>query len=444
MGHVDLTHPILGLLLACIGLVVQRRDRARTSRLYALSLYVGCVCLFFWPAQNSSLFDNAIHLPGFGRLITDLTATASVMLQFAFITTLADRWLAWRKGAVAVYVIGMIVLSGLWTYLHAAFGSSLAYLLYPGYAASPPAILIWNIVVGAAITYVSILGVFGYAYAVVTMPPYRLPRATTSVGVVVYSITTIYGLLVLGQLVASKTGLDPTGSGVLRFTGPIVLICVVFTLASTGYIVFGRSVATRTRAWFSLTHKQQAIDHALADLLNALATASDMRSFLGKYADRGFIQAVDVHCKAQGVSSYRCKCAREAARIILPLIGAPARTTNAVDIEEEPDESDEGPPDAEAGYQALLADLSRHVQEDVSFIADSNRIAVLVILDLRGTVIPDDRVPEIELRREPEGWRREVAKLIIEIVHARANKLADDVSGTNPGKPATDMMEPVR
>src|SRR5437016_3383693 len=68
--------------------------------------------------------------------------------------------------------------------------------------------------------------------------------------------------------------------------------------------------------------------------------------------------------------------------------------------------------------EALLADLSRHIEEDLCFFADAYRVARLVLLALRGVVWPEERLPELERRREPPGWRREVAALIVAVVHA--------------------------
>lgn len=444
MAPVEITHPVLGLMLGCTGLVIQHRDRSLPGRLYAASLYVGCVCLFLWPAANSRALDEVTNLAGLGRFVTDFTATACVILQFAFITTLSDQWVLWRRRAIAAYIPLMLLLIVLWGFLRASYGANLERLLYPGYAIHPPAVLLWNVLVGVAITYVSVLGVFGYAYAVATMPCQRYPRAVTGVGVIVYTETTIYGLLVLGQLAASASGVDRTGQYVVRFTAPLVIVCVIISIVTTGYLIIGQALVAYVREWFSLTRKQRAINRALADVLNALATASDMRAFLGTYEARGFVRAVDEHCKAHHIPTYRRRCAREATRIVLPLIGTPRGAADAADIEDAQDNSDD-PRFAGTDDQALLVGLSRRAQEDVYFIGDSNRIATLVILDLRGSVIASDHIPEMEPRREPNGWRREVAALIVEVVHARAHTLmADRLEPSRSMQLGRDAMETIQ
>jgi len=145
---------------------------------------------------------------------------------------------------------------------------------------------------------------------------------------------------------------------------------------------------------------------------------------LDKYADGDVIDAVDMHLKAHGILPYPRKSGRQALRYLV------LNRANAVrplyDEERHAHEDEDDPGLAGLDDEGLLADLSRREQEHLFLHADAARIAGLVILMQRGELLVGGRLSELEPRwRDSDGWRREVAALIVEVlrVRARAKKL---------------------
>lgn len=404
-----MVHVVLGIALLIYGLIVLRRDRSRAGQLYGWSYIAGWISLTLWPADNSAVLDTLTRTPGLGRLLNDACAILSVVLQFAFISTLAGVWPRWRQLAMVVSCVLLALLVPLWFVVRLTVTRDFPQLFYRGYYAQPSTLLAWNVLVGFAIAHSCSLSFIGYVRALGAMRT-RFTRATTLAAVVVYAAATVYGVLVMAQLAADRAGYGPTG--VLHYTGPIVLGCVVATLSSTGVVMFGRKVWAYTRQWFSLTRKQMVLKRLLKDTINANVLLSDQRVYLERRADHALVRTVDDQCRTHGITSYQRKVARQAVRLVilegdLPRPAASAGNMAAGEETTEPD------------YQALLADLSRRIEEDLHFLADAYRVARLVMLDLRDQGLHDDTRPELAPRREPRGWRHDVARLIVAVVRTR-------------------------
>jgi len=428
---------LLSLAFLTVGVVILRRNSRReaSTLFHGLSYIVGAISIVLWPESHGHVFDAATRTPGLGRLLNDVNATLAAMLQFAFITTLAGAWSRRRAIAAAVYGGALILFVALWLALRLTLGSALGHLLYAGYAADSLAVRAWDTVVGLTILYVCILAFIGYARASGKIRN-RYPRVTTVVGYGVWGTFTLYGLLVVAQLAAAWLGRGDIG--IKRFLGPIVVVCVAVALAQTVITLFGPRLSHQGcrwvaygRQWFSLTEKQtrinrgiERLEQLLIDNANAASVAIDQRVHLDKYADGDVIDAVDMHLKAHGILPYPRKSGRQALRYLV------LNRANAVrplyDEERHAHEDEDDPGLAGLDDEGLLADLSRREQEHLFLHADAARIAGLVILMQRGELLVGGRLSELEPRwRDSDGWRREVAALIVEVlrVRARAKKL---------------------
>jgi len=424
-------YTLLSLGLLALGLTSLYRDHSHERGALAggLSYLVGAITVMLWPTNHSAIFDAATHAPGLGRLVNDMCATLSVMLQFIFITSLSKAWYRWRRIAVVVYVALLVGFVELWFPIYGAPGHALARDLYAGYASGPLLVRVWNTIVGLTIPYTCVLAFIGFNQANGRIHN-RYPRFTTAAGTTTYGLATVYGSLVVAQLGAAWLGRGDIG--IKRFLGPIVVLCLVLILVDTGFVLFGPRILRRLqrgcayiRQWFSLTEKQaqinrgiERLEQLLVDNTNAAGVASDQRVHLDKYADAAVIDAVDVHLKAHGIAAYERKAGRQAVRY---LVLNRANAVRPLYDDERPvgeDEDDSGL--AGLDDEGLLVDLSRREQEHLYVHADAARIAGLIILMQRGETLVSGRLTELEPRQEAEGWRREVAALIVEVLRAHA------------------------
>ena len=420
----------LGLLMAGIIIVRRKNKGAPRTTLNGLGYIVGAISIMVWPASHSAVIDAVSRTPGLGRLFNDICATLAAMLQFGFITNLATAWSRWRKIAVVVYIALLTLFAGIWLALHVALGQDLGRFLYAGYATDSLPVRIWNTVVGLTIVYVCVLAFIGYTRANGKIHN-RYPRLTTAVGASVWATFTLYGVLINVQLAAVWLGRGDIG--IKRFLGPIVVVCVAVALIQTAIILFGsrlsrqgRRWVTYVRLWFSLTEKRAQVNHGverleqlLIDNTNAACVANDQRANLDKYADAEVIDAVDVHLEAHGIPPYQRKAGRQAVRYLI------VHRANAVrplyDENKHANNDEDDPGLAGVDDEGLLADLSRHEIEHLYVHADAARIGGLVILMQRGEMLVGGRLSELEPRwRDSDGWRREVAALIVEVLRARA------------------------
>jgi len=399
----------LGLALLIYGVVVLHRDHSQAGRLSGLSYVAGWASLSLWYAPNSAIVDALVHVPGIGRLLNDICATGSVILQFAFISTLAGSWPKWRTYALGVYGVLLTLIVLLWCIVRVTITHNISQLLYHGYYVHPLALFIWNLLVGVTISYTCSLSFIGYMHALPVQRT-RFTRVTTRVVSAVYALAAVYGLLIVMQLMADWGGFGHLS--ILRYTGAIVLICVVTTLVSTGAVIFGQASWRYLRQWFSLSYKEAVLSQLLQDTINANVLVSDQRVYLERPAARRLVRALKRHLRTQHVSGYQCKVGCQAVRLVI-LGDSTLRL----------DSTDEGRDDAleteKAADQDLLIDLSRRIEEDLFSAADSYRVARLVILALRGEdVLPQDLVPDLDYRFEPPGWRRTLARQIVAVIHA--------------------------
>jgi len=323
-------YTLLSLALLAAGVVILRRNsRRETSTVFnGLGYLVGAVSVMLWPEAHSHIFDAATRTPGFGRLFNDVCATLVAIFQFAFITSLAKAWSRWRRIAVSVYGALLALFSGLWSMLHLTQGRGLGHLMYAGYATESPLVRVWNTIVGLTILYVCVLATIGYMRANGKIRN-RYPRVTTAVGSAVWATFTLYGGLVVAQLVAAWLGRGDIG--IRRFLGPIVVVSVAVALVQTVVVLFGPELTRHGRRWVeygrqwvSLTEKQarvnrgiERLEQLLIDNTNAAGVAIDQRAHLDKYADATVIDAVDAHLEAHGISHYQRKAGRQAVRYLI-------------------------------------------------------------------------------------------------------------------------------
>jgi len=425
-------YTLLSLALLAAGVVILRRNsRRETSTVFnGLGYLVGAVSVMLWPEAHSHIFDAATRTPGFGRLLNDVCATLVAIFQFAFITSLAKAWSRWRRIAVGVYGALLALFSGLWSMLHLTQGRGLGHLMYAGYATESPLVRVWNTIVGLTILYVCVLATIGYMRANGKIRN-RYPRVTTAVGSAVWATFTLYGGLVVAQLAAAWLGRGDIG--IRRFLGPIVVVSVAVALVQTVVVLFGPELTRHGRRWVeygrqwvSLTEKQarvnrgiERLEQLLIDNTNAAGVAIDQRAHLDKYADATVIDAVDAHLEAHGISHYQRKAGRQAVRYLILNRANAARPL--YDEERHATEDEDDPGLAGPDDEGLLVDLSRREQEHLYLHADAARIAGLVILMQRGELLVGGRLSELEPRwRASDGWRREVAALIVEVLRARA------------------------
>jgi len=425
-------YTLLSLGLLVVGVIILGRKNKGTTRttLNGLGYIVGAISIMLWPESHSAVVDAASQTPGLGRLLNDICATLSAMLQFGFITSLATAWSRWRKIAVVVYVALLILFAGMWFALRFALGQDLGRFLYAGYATDSLPVRIWNTVVGLTILYVCVLAFIGYTWTNGKIHN-RYPRLTTAVGSTVWATFTLYGALIDVQLAAVWLGRGDIG--IKRFLGPIVVASVLLTLVNTAIILFGPRLLRQARRWvahghlwFSLTAKQaqincgvERLEQLLIDNTNAACVANDQRADLDKYVDAEVIDAVDVHLEAHGIPPYQRKAGRQAVRYLI------LNRANAVrplyDENKHTNQDEDDPGLAGTDDEGLLADLSRREMEHLYVHADAARIGGLVILMQRGEMLVGGRLSELEPRwRDSDGWRHEVAALIVEVLRARA------------------------
>jgi len=352
------------------------------------------------------------------------------LFQFAFITSLAKAWSRWRRIAVGVYGALLALFSGLWLTLQLTSGQGLGHLMYAGYATDSPLMRVWNTIVGLTILYVCGLVTIGYMRANGKIRN-RYPRVTTAVGSAVWATFTLCGSLVVAQLAAVWLGRGDIG--IRTFLGPIVVISITVALVQTVVVLFGPELTRHGRRWvaygcqwISLTEKQarvnrgiERLEQLLIDNTNAAGVAIDQRAHLDKYADATVIDAVDAHLEVHGISRYQRKAGRQAVRYLILNRANAARPL--YDEERQAAEDEDDPGLAGPDDEGLLVDLSRREQEHLYLYADAARIAGVVILMQRGEMRVGGRLSELEPRwRASDGWRRDVAALIIAILRARA------------------------
>lgn len=427
-----MTYLVLSTALCIIGVTSLSRDRSLANGSLAIgaSFIVGALSVILWPAASSLAFDTATHIAGLGRLVNDLCATLAVVLQFIFITSLAKDWCRWRRIALAVYGSAAALFVVLWIVLHGTVGRDLARVLYAGYAAGPFPVRVWNTIVAATILSVCVPTFVGYLRARGRIRN-RYPQLTVLAGMTTYAIASLYGALIIAQVIVSWLGGGDIG--IRRYLGPIVVVCLVAVVGNGGFVLFARRLGTsmhrgadHIRRWLSLTEKQTRINRSITrleqlldDNIAAASVAIDQRVYLDEYADGALIDAADEHLQAYGIAPYRRKVARQALRYLV------LNRANAARALHEDNVLTEDGDDPILDDDALLADLARQEQVHIALFADAAHLASLVILLQRGEDLVRGRLSELAPHRDLDGWRREVAALIVDVLRAHERNTSE-------------------
>ncbi len=288
-----------GVMMFGFGLRALRHLHTLEVACYALGLISGGVCIALWSPENAVYLDHLTHIAGIGRLLTYACGATSMFAQYVMITELSDQWSFWRR--IMALAGGTIValLFPLWSIARDAVGRGGEHLFYEGYFSRPPALLTWNIAAGGAIFFVDALILYALWTVPLEVPGRRVQRLVHGDRYVQphsflpYAIGALYGLLQVGQIVASKIGVDESSlfliSNWLFVGGAVMAVAFVATIVTT---VVGQGV------WqFSSHRMERDILEGQADIALLRVTVFDLIVHLRHSVDPNLLHALKTRCQ---------------------------------------------------------------------------------------------------------------------------------------------------
>ncbi len=288
-----------GVIMFGLGLRALRRLQTLEVKYYALALISGGVCIMVWSPENALYLDQLTRVTGIGRLLTYACGATSMLAQYAMITELGDQWSSWRRIASVMGVMVIASLFPLWNVARDAVGRGSEHRLYEGYFSRPPALLTWNVAAGGAILFVSALALYSMWAVPLECPGRRVRRLLHGDRYVQprsflpYVVGVLYGLLQMGQVVASKTGVDESrlflASNWLFGGGAIIAVAFAATLVTT---VVGR----RVRRLGSRTMERDILE-GQADIALLCVVVFDLIVHLRYSVDPSIIHALKTRCQ---------------------------------------------------------------------------------------------------------------------------------------------------
>ena len=423
--------PAVGVALGALATHALGRTRTAARVPWFLSLICAWLGLTFWPNPVSLALDGALGSPGLGHLLTDTLITVSFVLQFVFTATVTGRWSGRHWLAVALYSVLVIVYVALWVPIHVS-----GYDFYHGYSGRPLPVLAINLLLGGLIIYAAALGLSGYA-SFLDRGVDGSVRLLAHGARIVFSLTILYGVLVLGQTLASRAGLGSTQ--ILQVTGPII----IGTSGGGLFLVwlFSGRRARRLRAYiqerFTLDRERARLEEMDAALAarEARLTAREANAIdLAVWVQGQLCQvhpdidaAIDAdlaaRCAARGVPERDTQLALSTARLVA-LTRVRALRLPRYDLDLLLDDDDDEATDA-----SVLSG-----SEDQTGIAESSLTFLSDQLWLLALVDPRPLPAGITPRGEPPDRLRVLAALISESL--RGQRSAISASGHPVGRRA--------
>ena len=290
----------------------------RVSRPASITAYTTAVAVLFavplFPEETVQRVDQVLHLAGAGRLLVHgafMTALTSLFLTIVLAT---HRW-GWRP---RLAVGGAGVLMGLfvvcWLAVQALHVPDMTAVFY-GHAASPPTPVLWmNLVRGGGIVYIAAWGLVEFHHFLRSARrPYE--RGMAGVGIVMYVLTGVPGVMTMIEAVARHRGLDMAVMQQVRITFTVLVL--------TGTAVV---LAVQIWLWPLWRHRRQWLARYIEpelvqlrhDLLNLSAEEAELHLDIHHehYANRAIVEAVAARCRAEGMSPARTAIARMAVSLL--------------------------------------------------------------------------------------------------------------------------------
>ena len=239
----------------------------------------------------------------------------------------------------------------------------------------------------------------------------------------VSSLTVVYGLLVLGQLVASALGYGSTQ--VAAVTAPIMIVASTAGLAIVWLLTGRRSRPLRAyvqNAVFlrereaemddwerRLAVREARLDEREGNLADLAAFVEDQLIQVHPNIDERPVEEMERWCATAGFDAHRTRATLLTTRLTL-LTDAGALKLPRYDLGLVPDDPDDD--------DCTDADLARVVEDYEELLSDVMRLLHLVA--------PRPLPQGIEPRVEPPGWRRDASDAILAALrrHGRRRRFA--------------------
>ncbi len=381
----------------------------------SIAAYTTAVAVLFsvplFPEQTVQRVDAILHIAGAGRLLVHgafMTAVTGLFLTVVFAT---HRW-GWRP---RLAVGGAGVLMGLfvvcWLAVQTLHLPDMTAVFY-GHGASPPTPVLWmNLVRGGGIVYIAAWGLVEFQHFLRSARrPYE--RVVAGVGIVLYVLTGVPGLMTMLESVARHRGLDMAVMQQVRIT---------FTaLVLTGTAVM---LAVQIWLWPLWRHRRQLllryVEPELAqlrnDLLNLSAAEAELHLDLHHedYANHTIVEAVAARCRSMGISPARTAMARMATSLITFHRDNVIQDTSYGFV---------------TSWKDLMADAAAEIDQAMAltawekalrdgYVAQHVYVLMFLVLDrheYRERLLIDEH-PRVE------AWHQQLADLIATVMHAHGH-----------------------
>jgi hypothetical protein len=245
-------------------------------------------------------------------------------LQFAFITSLLDRWSRVRCAALAAYSALLAAFSLAWLRVHLTLGARFPTQAYGQYRGGAHAVLAMDLT-GSLCTIVAGLLCAG-VYAPFLGQRQRLDERLGAAGAIAVSIGVVaYGALTLAQTLASSAG--GQGIGLFALRVPIILVGAAVAPLTVWLVTYLQPLFWQlwTPAWGTagarvlqqretqLRQQEEALFRLRLDLLDAQTLLDDAAARLQHFADPVVIDAVASRCAKRDLPPYEQRVTIEAA-----------------------------------------------------------------------------------------------------------------------------------
>lgn len=225
---------VAGILLLVSSLRMRARIRTLQIALYVASLACGGLGVIVWVPDNSLAVDGLLHTPGVGHLLTIWLISLCFILQYAFVTTLSERWSRRSLGACVVYGGLLLLFSGAWLAVHLTLKGRFGTLAYGEYLGGTPAVAAMDLAGSLCTIVAALLGAWGYTRFLAG--GHRLDERLSAGGALSVLIGgAAYGTLTLANTVAASLGAP--GIGLLALRVPIILVSAALAPITTWFVI---------------------------------------------------------------------------------------------------------------------------------------------------------------------------------------------------------------
>jgi len=245
---------VAGVAVAILGVAFFIRVRqGAAGGVFAASYAMAGLFISLWPPQTDLWLDRTIGVTGAGVLLWACGTTLCVGLQATFHFQIRDRGVWWVRATPTLAAGVMVVYVTLWVLVHLTTGPATSSLLYDGYHGDLAALLVWNMVVGVSIAFVS-----GVA-AREELRKVGGRRATDAVVLGgVYLAGVLYGSLIGVQALASHLGYGATT--VVPILRGMRAIAVILATGCAIWAVIGADLWTIGTLWRRTYHLRRQWD----------------------------------------------------------------------------------------------------------------------------------------------------------------------------------------